>query len=235
MGTKLQLAIDVLATKSFVTQSEKRDSMERAFEKRSIEAVKKTMLKQEETFKQQVMELHSLYRVQRLLMEEMKNEITEQKEYLRATAPSSSQGTVGIGHKFSIQSDRDEHKLEISRSCSSDTKKGEHSKGDFGFDFGIIRPTDQANCSVIMAGSSRISGVSHTGLEEDLCGVDLTLSIGGGVGGSKNRLKESQLSQSLGLESSEATKSDQKSQEEEASLSVRASSGDERRSPWGLL
>lgn len=215
MGTKLQFASDLLATKSFIIASDLSDSMEKEFEQRSIEAVKKTMLKQEETFKQQVMELHRLYSVQRMLMDELKNEINEQRKRLRTTATTSTQGTVGLGNNFHIQNAKDQHA---------------YAKGNVGFEFDIIRPGDLNS----LPGPSRIGGA----LEEDLCGVDLTLSIGG----SKKRLKESQPYQS-----SDATKSNQKSREDEPSLSMRRSSagtttggitmekGEEKKPPWSLL
>ncbi|XP_043719980.1 uncharacterized protein LOC122667675 [Telopea speciosissima] len=49
------------------------DSMDRLFEEFNRESVKKTMLRHEEIFKEQVRELHRLYKVQKMLMAEHRN------------------------------------------------------------------------------------------------------------------------------------------------------------------
>ncbi|XP_042479046.1 uncharacterized protein LOC122059992 [Macadamia integrifolia] len=49
------------------------DSMDRLFEEFNRESVKKTMLMHEEIFKEQVRELHRLYKVQKMLMAELRN------------------------------------------------------------------------------------------------------------------------------------------------------------------
>lgn len=55
--------------------SQIQESMERMLEQHNRESMKKTMLKQEEIFKEQVRELHRLYRVQKELMAEVRNEL----------------------------------------------------------------------------------------------------------------------------------------------------------------
>ncbi|KAL8152527.1 LOW QUALITY PROTEIN: hypothetical protein V2J09_010287 [Rumex salicifolius] len=180
MGIKLQTSISY-QQRGFL-------SMERTFKQHGVQAVKMTMLKQEEIFKQQVKELHRLYNLQRMLMEEVKKEMTRQSKY------SSSNG------------------WERSGSCSGgESETRFNAKRSLGFDSDIIRvrggddhqEADSIGMSItmgpsstIMAGSSRIMGASHTGLQEELCGLDLTLRIGGG---DKKRLKELQDS-SGGLE-----------------------------------
>ncbi|ERN07366.1 uncharacterized protein LOC110007362 isoform X2 [Amborella trichopoda] len=59
--------------------------MERFQDQHSRESVKNTMLKHEEIFKEQVRELHRLYRVQKSLMSELKK-----KEFHQIHSPSSS-------------------------------------------------------------------------------------------------------------------------------------------------
>ncbi|KAJ4957800.1 hypothetical protein NE237_024911 [Protea cynaroides] len=49
------------------------DSMDRLFEQFNTESVRKTMLMHEEIFKEQVRELHRLYRVQKMLMDGLRN------------------------------------------------------------------------------------------------------------------------------------------------------------------
>ncbi|GMH03159.1 hypothetical protein Nepgr_004998 [Nepenthes gracilis] len=49
-----------------------RDSMDRILEQRSVESIRKTMLIHEDIFHHQVRELHRLYSVQKMLMEELR-------------------------------------------------------------------------------------------------------------------------------------------------------------------
>ncbi|XP_068648206.1 uncharacterized protein [Aristolochia californica] len=99
MGTKLHHAVNLLPNKKIEAVDISRDlthswacsregilkenigtgfyqleeSMDRLLEQYNRESIRKTMLKQEETFTEQVQELHRLYRVQRILMSEFRN------------------------------------------------------------------------------------------------------------------------------------------------------------------
>lgn len=68
------------------------DYMDRGLEHFNRESVRMTIMKQEETFKEQVMELHRLYKVQRKLMAELRNNAPQ----LHSPINSSSQvGRIG--------------------------------------------------------------------------------------------------------------------------------------------
>ncbi|XP_058068006.1 uncharacterized protein LOC131217197 [Magnolia sinica] len=105
MGTELQYALDPLATlpqndRNAVTVAFKtsnpwaysrqrfleenrtgsdkiQESMDKSLEQYNRESVRKTMLKQEEIFKDQVRELHRLYSVQKMLMAELQSKETK--------------------------------------------------------------------------------------------------------------------------------------------------------------
>ncbi|KAI4985032.1 hypothetical protein ZWY2020_017662 [Hordeum vulgare] len=65
--------------------------MEQAFMHCDKDALKMAMLKHEETFRQQVHDLHRLYRIQKLLMRDLKREIKSQQSGLSAS-PNGSPG-----------------------------------------------------------------------------------------------------------------------------------------------
>eukprot|EP00262_Sarcandra_glabra_P009971 TRINITY_DN24804_c0_g1_i1.p1 TRINITY_DN24804_c0_g1~~TRINITY_DN24804_c0_g1_i1.p1 ORF type:complete len:257 (+),score=44.03 TRINITY_DN24804_c0_g1_i1:195-965(+) len=114
MGTELQYAVNLLANlpkkkvdavttvaeaadswacsqKRFLNETiqtgfnQFQESMDRFLEQLSGESVRKTMLKQDEIFKEQVRELHRLYRVQKMLMTELRS---EKKLHLLANSSS---------------------------------------------------------------------------------------------------------------------------------------------------
>ncbi|GAB4853556.1 hypothetical protein Ancab_017747 [Ancistrocladus abbreviatus] len=116
MGTELQYAIpiDVLAAANFslnycvddctcnlIIMKHKapedsnswriqlRDLMDRVLDQHNQEIIKKTMQTHEEVFKQQVRELHRLYSIQRMLMEELKKESRHGREEDQAAGPST--------------------------------------------------------------------------------------------------------------------------------------------------
>uniref|UniRef100_A0A0A9CWL1 Uncharacterized protein n=1 Tax=Arundo donax TaxID=35708 RepID=A0A0A9CWL1_ARUDO len=61
------------------------------------EHIKMAMLRQEQTFRQQVQELHRVYRVQEQLMMQM--QVTEMNNYGNATAKTQTEPTVKIGRQ----------------------------------------------------------------------------------------------------------------------------------------
>ncbi|CAL4899064.1 unnamed protein product [Urochloa decumbens] len=61
------------------------------------EHIKMAMLKQEQTFRQQVHELHRVYRVQKQLMMQM--QVTEMKNYGNITADRETESTVKLGRQ----------------------------------------------------------------------------------------------------------------------------------------
>ncbi|XP_074585911.1 uncharacterized protein LOC141841628 [Curcuma longa] len=75
--------------------------MERFLRKYDKECMKVMMLKHEETFKQQVHELHRLYRVQKLLMRDMKNNELKSQSFTNFTDQKnvSNSCLLGNSHK----------------------------------------------------------------------------------------------------------------------------------------
>ncbi|CAN6338420.1 unnamed protein product [Urochloa humidicola] len=61
------------------------------------EHIKMAMLKQEQTFRQQVHELHRVYRVQKQLMMQM--QVAETKNYGNITADGETESTVKLGRQ----------------------------------------------------------------------------------------------------------------------------------------
>jgi hypothetical protein len=61
------------------------------------EHIKMAMLKQEQTFRQQVHELHRVYRVQKQLMMQM--HVSEAKNYGNIAAEEQTESTVKLGHQ----------------------------------------------------------------------------------------------------------------------------------------
>ncbi|XP_066386049.1 uncharacterized protein [Miscanthus floridulus] len=69
--------------------------MEQAFRHCDKDTLKMAMLKHEETFRQQVHELHRLYRIQKLLMRDLKRELKNQRNL--STSPNGSCTEYNIG------------------------------------------------------------------------------------------------------------------------------------------
>ncbi|XP_073259810.1 uncharacterized protein [Populus alba] len=166
MGTKLEYAINVLATSQnsssvsvrcvddleyLQTRGLSKDlqvsgidkfcsSMDRMPEKHNIDFIKKTMQLHDDIFKQQwnlqVRELHRLYSVQKMLMDELnKNEIKQNRKdwtpmtssYINysqfANRPKSTAQTT-YGYSFHVQRPRDDpSSRERSGSCSDETMR----------------------------------------------------------------------------------------------------------------
>ncbi|XWS70959.1 hypothetical protein CRYUN_Cryun03dG0095600 [Craigia yunnanensis] len=210
MGTKLEFAINPLASSQssnscsftvhfvddyFRTRALKENrqkiGFDRVLERHNMESIRKTMQMHEDIFKHQVRELHRLYSVQKMLMDELKNEIRQNRFWATPMTSSDINQSQFInqhylttqttcGYNLHVQGDPSSR--ERSGSCSGDTMK--ISRG-----FDLERPTgedisaeagaveeDQAGPSSLM--QSRINQMTIEGSDKD-SEVELTLSIGG--------------------------------------------------------
>ncbi|KAF9680539.1 hypothetical protein SADUNF_Sadunf06G0131900 [Salix dunnii] len=162
MGTKLEYAINLPATSQnsvsvsarcvddmeyLQTGGQSKDlkasgidkfcsSMDRMPEKHNKDFIKKTMQLHDDIFKLQVRELHRLYSVQKMLMDEMnKNETKQNRKnwspitssYINysqfANRPKSTAQTT-CGYSFHVQSQRDDpSSRQRSGSCSDETER----------------------------------------------------------------------------------------------------------------
>ncbi|KAK7290053.1 hypothetical protein RIF29_04186 [Crotalaria pallida] len=163
------------------------DPMDRkVLEKNHIESIKKTMQMHEDIFKHQVRELHRIYSVQKMLMDEHRKEITQKKFW----TPMNSTGIshphfiqhqqhpatqILHGPDLHVQSLREEVYLkERSGSCSGETINRQR-----GFD--LERPAADGDIFG-KAGPSSYTAfqsckITTPASDEDM-EVDLTLSIG---------------------------------------------------------
>ncbi|TKY72734.1 hypothetical protein E2542_SST01478 [Spatholobus suberectus] len=167
------------------------DPMDRMFDRNNIESIKKTMQMHENIFKHQVRELHRLYSVQKMLMDDLRKE-TKQKKFwtpmngIDISHPhflqQQQQTTtlISYGPDFHVHSLREDLcSKERSGSCSGETIKRQR-----GFD--LERPAERdifGGCDEGEAGPSSYTAlqrckISNDGSDEDM-EVDLTLSIGG--------------------------------------------------------
>ncbi|XP_019431518.1 PREDICTED: uncharacterized protein LOC109338686 isoform X2 [Lupinus angustifolius] len=205
MGTKVEYAINLLETSlesnNFTVDvwehyqnkgltnnhysigaNKLQDPMDRrVLEKNHIESIKKTMLMHEDIFKQQVRELHRVYSMQKMLMDDHKNEIKQQKfwtpmnsigishpHFIQQQQQKQTTQISSYGPHLHVQSLKDIYSKERSGSCSGETMKMQR-----GFD--LERPSEghifagTHGCDESEAGPS-----SYESME-----VDLTLSIGG--------------------------------------------------------
>ncbi|XP_029128306.1 uncharacterized protein LOC109803214 isoform X2 [Cajanus cajan] len=163
--------------------------MDRMFDRNNMESIKKTMQIHEDIFKHQVRELHRVYNVQKMLMEDLRKE-TKQKKFwtpmngIHISHPhflqqqQQQQTTlISYGHVQSLR--EDQCSKERSGSCSGETMKRQR-----GFD--LERPTERdifGGCDETEAGPSSNNAlqrckISNGASNEDM-EVDLTLSIGG--------------------------------------------------------
>ncbi|KAI5557007.1 hypothetical protein BDE02_18G072800 [Populus trichocarpa] len=245
MGTKLEYAINLLATSQnsssisvhcmddleyLQTRGLEKNlqvsgidkfgsSMDKMPGKHNIDFIKKTMQLHEDIFKQQVRELHRLYSVQKLLMEELKKGIKQNRKYWTPITSSdincsqfvnrpNSAAQTTCGYSFHIQSLReDPNSRERSGSCSGETVK--MSRG-----FDLERPAEEDISTGVSAVDENQAGpsayatqkrkMSIDGSDED-SEVELTLSIGGST--SK---KISKNYQTLELDSSASFKSERR-------------------------
>ncbi|MED6127575.1 hypothetical protein PIB30_089332 [Stylosanthes scabra] len=184
MGTKIEYSINLLAPSSVdskkfnsdggvnvwehfqnkaLTNNNKigdkklQDSMDnRIPDTSNIESIKNTMQMHEDIFKNQVRELHRVYSVQKMMMDELKNEIRQKKLW------SNNGITMNHPHLF-------QHNVqERSGSCSA---SGETKRKQKGFDLERPLAADEGEAA---AGG----GVGTRNNDEEM-EVDLTLSIGG--------------------------------------------------------
>ncbi|GLT97486.1 hypothetical protein SLE2022_150460 [Rubroshorea leprosula] len=137
MGTKLEFTINPLANSSksnsftlhcvddwsnfsktgLILKESCQNSMDRnrMLERHNMEDIRRTIQEQEDVFKHQVRELHRLYSVQRMLMDELKMEIKKNKLWNPGTSS-------GINFHFQGLKD-DPSSRERSGSCSGDTMR----------------------------------------------------------------------------------------------------------------
>ncbi|EOY31918.1 A-kinase anchor protein 9, putative isoform 3 [Theobroma cacao] len=215
MGTKLECAVNPLATSQnsnscsftvhfvddyFRTRTLKENCqkiglersgscMDRMLERHNMESIRKTMEMHEDTFKHQVVrELHRLYSVQKMLMDEQ-----------QLTAQTT------CGYNFHVQGDPSSR--ERSGSCSGDTMKVARgfdlerpAEEDISAEVSAVDHEDQVGRSSLM--HSRINQMSIEGSDED-SEVELTLSIGGSSS-KKTPTNSKPHSQELGCNNSQS-------------------------------
>ncbi|KAJ6673548.1 hypothetical protein OIU85_012544 [Salix viminalis] len=170
-------------------------STDRMPDKHHTDFIKKTMQLHEDIFKQQVRELHRLYSVQKILMEDLEKEIKQNRKYWAPiTSPDincyelvnrpNSTALTTCGYSFHIQSLREDPS-----SRESGSRSGETVKMSRGFD--LERPADEDISTGVSAVDEKQAGpstyadqkrkMSVDGSDEDI-EVELTLSIGGCTG-----------------------------------------------------
>ncbi|KAJ1393054.1 hypothetical protein SESBI_35232 [Sesbania bispinosa] len=168
------------------------DPLDRMLDRNNIESIKKTMQMQEDIFKHQVRELHRVYNVQKMLMDELKKEIKQNKIW-------TPMNGIGINHPYLVQQQQQPTQIsyrpdfhvqslredlyfkERSGSCSGETIKRQR-------EFDLERPAKRdifvgaSGCDEGEAGPSSYTAfqsckISNDGSDEGM-EVDLTLSIG---------------------------------------------------------
>ncbi|ONK69580.1 uncharacterized protein A4U43_C05F24460 [Asparagus officinalis] len=144
-------------------------SMERVLEQNSKERMRNTMMRQEEIFKQQVRELHRLYRVQKMLMADMRTRGTQPLLHSTATNPRA---VTDSKNKYWSSSSTSEtsHSSYISNQYQTtpQLKSKHNSIKHKGFD--LKGPTEE---------KAAISCVQSKELwADEECDIDLSLSIG---------------------------------------------------------
>ncbi|KAK6235869.1 hypothetical protein QQP08_026469 [Theobroma cacao] len=242
MGTKLECAVNPLATSQnsnscsftvhfvddyFRTRTLKENCqkiglersgscMDRMLERHNMESIRKTMEMHEDTFKHQVRELHRLYSVQKMLMDEVKKEIKQNRFW---TTPMTSfdvnqshfinqqqlTAQTTCGYNFHVQGDPSSR--ERSGSCSGDTMKVARgfdlerpAEEDISAEVSAVDHEDQVGRSSLM--HSRINQMRIEGSDED-SEVELTLSIGGSSS-KKTPTNSKPHSQELGCNNSQS-------------------------------
>ncbi|KAK8498245.1 hypothetical protein V6N13_095449 [Hibiscus sabdariffa] len=151
---------------------------------RHMESIRNTMLMHEDVFRHQVQELHRLYSVQKILMDELKKEVKKNR-FWTSTSSDMNQSQFSNQHQITTQTTSG---LDL------------HVQGDprvRGFD--LERPAGEEAATVVaedQAGpSSRTNQMMSTEDSDEDSEVELTLSIGiGGSDSSKKKLKNSSTS-----------------------------------------
>ncbi|MBA0826136.1 hypothetical protein Goarm_011020 [Gossypium armourianum] len=222
MGTKLKCAINPLATSQnssklsftvhfvddyFRTRVVKENcQMERALEKQHMESIRKTMQMHENIFKHQVRELHRLYSVQKMLMDELKKEIKQNRfwatpmtssdvnqQHLRAQTTCVNNSHVQAELSTRERSGSSGDTMKIVRGFDLERPAGEDISADAS---AVVE--DQAGPSSLM--HSRISHMSIQGSDDSE--VELTLSIGGSSSSKKMAGNSKPHTQELGSSNS---------------------------------
>ncbi|KAK4265500.1 hypothetical protein QN277_026548 [Acacia crassicarpa] len=171
------------------TKNQQFSSMERMVDTNNLEFIRKTMQMHEDIFKHQVEELHRVYRVQKLLMDELKKkEIKEKKPWNQPETTKIPNGATDLQAHQSL-------KDEI---CSRDRSTGSCSAEGIivtkipkrGFD--LEMPAEEEGECPGEAGPS-----SYTEEEIEL---DLTLSIGGSNNNETKKKRKKENAKPHGVE-----------------------------------
>ncbi|KAK7291877.1 hypothetical protein RIF29_07379 [Crotalaria pallida] len=211
MGTKVEYSINLLATSvdsnnltvgggvdvwDHNQNKESKDNRQkRMIDRNNLELIKKTMQMHEDIFKHQVRELHRVYSVQRMLMDELKKKNSEQKfqtlmNGIEVSHPyfiEQQHQTAQISHwpNIHVQSMNMERGFDLERPAEEEIFTGPR-----GIDEGEAGPS-----SYIAFQSCKTSTSGYEYDEEEM-EVDLTLSIG------TSNFKKSRMSQLACLDSS---------------------------------
>ncbi|CAJ2637783.1 unnamed protein product [Trifolium pratense] len=160
------------------------DPMDKILDRNNRESIRKTMQMQEDIFKSQVKELHRIYNVQKMLMDEHKNETKQNKFW------TPMNGTIGINQPYFVHQNQQPTQISFSHvqilkediyikersgSCSGEIIKKRQK------DFDLEKPCDEAfqSCKI-----------SNDVCDEEI-EVDLTLCIGSNQ--TKNKKKKSYM------------------------------------------
>ncbi|KAF4397705.1 hypothetical protein G4B88_027574 [Cannabis sativa] len=267
MGTKIEFAINLLGSlpnsKRFTvhgvddwdyfqnsganvkySKSELEEMIQNSMDKNNLDSIKKTMQMHEDIFKHQVRELHRLYSVQKMLMDELKKEIRQAKLWDPMSRPGISHSQLinwqqsatkqAPGASFHIHSLRDElNSRECSGSCSGDPMRVSR-----GFD--LERPAEEDISTGVSAIGENPRGLNSnivlkSGKEDD-SEVELTLSIGSSQ--SKKKSNSMTLKDIKELDSSASFKSDRGAECSDPTTPMSSSSAtfdQERKQPHWLF
>ncbi|GMN52013.1 hypothetical protein TIFTF001_021161 [Ficus carica] len=225
----------------------------RMLDKYNVDSIKKTMQMHEDIFKHQVSELHRLYSVQKMLMDELKKEIKQSKiwdpmsssdistlQLINRHQPATKLTSPGATN-FQIQGLRDDNlnSRECSGSCSGDTMR--ISRG-----FDLERPAEEDMSTGVSAADEYQGGRgSKTALKSSKMSIDgpdeesdveLTLSIGSSASKKGSKANNKEMKE---LDSSASFKSDRGGECSEPTTSMSSSSAiifdQERKQPHWLF
>ncbi|XP_057753664.1 uncharacterized protein LOC130973239 [Arachis stenosperma] len=143
------------------------DSMDMIPDRNNIESIKRTMQMHEDIFKNQVRELHRVYSVQKMMMDELKNEIRQKKLWKNFQQSSVHNNVQPLREDLCSK--------ERSGSCSA---SGDTMRKQKGFD--LERPLAEEVAVFATADEAEAAAEAGTRNNDDEeMEVDLTLSIGG--------------------------------------------------------
>ncbi|KHN22683.1 uncharacterized protein LOC114380808 [Glycine soja] len=195
MGTKIEYSINLLATlvdrnnlaaggvdvwehlqnKHQRTGINKlQGPMDRMLDRNNIQYIKKTMQRHEDIFKHQVRELHRVYSVQKMLMDDLKNEIRQQQIW-------NHMNDINVSHPHSIKQQHQTTQISHQPDFHVQNLRGR------GFDlerpaeediFIRARGFDEGEAGPSSHTAFQRCKTSTSGYDEEM-EVDLTLSIGG--------------------------------------------------------